>query len=223
MWWALGLDLRCENNFRELPGSCTVRSYAVQHLRQAHGLVSPAHIPCAHLSALSCKFSYGAGREDSQTTPAESTSKKASVGLIKALKQLPRQTRTRPVLARKVKERKEAAPETLNLTPQLKQKVLTTLTHAGIASLFGFGQKLPGIRISNRRQCLGPLDIAPAVWNTRYFQVGNASQPSKPLFSDMILGHCIPGKASTIHFVCPRSHDEYRFFSPARNVSKSES
>lgn len=122
------------------------------------------------------------------------------------------------MLSRKAKEAKVAEPRPTDLSSQTKREMLTSLTRSGIASLFGLKDGIQGINVSNRRQCVGPHEIAPSVWNSRYLQVGKLIQLSKALLVDMILGNCLQDTAGTVHFVCLGDYNQYACLSAVTNA-----
>lgn len=74
-------------------------------------------------------------------------------------------------------------PDIYTLTPDQQKKRLARLTHISLNSLLGLRKKYSGCQIQGRAQCPTLLEMAPAVWNARYFQVrSRIALASSPIY-----------------------------------------
>ncbi|KAJ4424466.1 hypothetical protein N0V82_000790 [Gnomoniopsis sp. IMI 355080] len=141
VWDALGIDLRREyNRFNELRGSRSLFPYSIQHNQNDSGLISPDQVLCAHLSALSCKFTF---KSKSSTTKAKSGATEIDTPKTVII---------------------------LKVLPDLQEQRLEHLTHTALHLFLGSKKRVSGIQTLKKRVSPTALEVAPAVWSSQYFQ-----------------------------------------------------
>lgn len=196
-WSALGLDIRREyNGFHDQPGSDTPYPYSIHHVRTNSSLVSPDRVPCAFLTTVSCNLSFEAKKTPAQEIQLRAGPKTNKTRIV-TLKLPPRKLRrfakrkprddernhlpkirpmksrltTLKVLPHELRRTAVENPGFYGLATGLQQERLQNLTHTALKSLLGLGKRFLGFRFLHRPECPTLLEIAPAVWNARYFQV----------------------------------------------------
>lgn len=184
-WKALGLDLRREyNRFHGLPGPNMPYPYSIQHVQQNSGLVAPDNVPCAYLSTVSCRLLFAADKNTVQKTPPRrkrivtlkiSSRKLRKFAKRKTLEGQGRVSRARRVTLKHHSPRPSKVtiyqPEIYTLMPDQQEKRLEGLTHISLNVLLGLRRKYSGCQVQGRAIFPTLMEMAPAVWNARYFQV----------------------------------------------------
>lgn len=188
VWDALGLDLRRDyNQFNEIRGSRSLYPYSVQHSQENSGLVAPDQVLCAYLSVLSCNFTF----KSKSTTKAKSRATKIDtprimsynfprIAAAKRRQNCSKAQSTAPTRKSKVVTLKVLPgelrrilelPEICNLPLDLQEQRLEHLTHTALHLFLGSRKRFPGFQILKKPESITALEVAPAVWSFRYFQV----------------------------------------------------
>lgn len=244
-WNVLGLEPRREfNSFCDLPDPAIPYSYSIQHIRPNSGLVAPDHVSCAYLSKLSCNLFFEIMGNMAQTIQKQALDqpKKVKTTTLRLPFRKPRRfTKRKPTddqhehqySGRRKRPRmlasntspprlQEAAvdePELYSLAPELQEIRLESLTHVALNSLFGLKKRFSGVRLTGRAKFPTLLDLTPAVWNARYFQVRD-EQLSQAALSNLLLGSCFPDTASTVHILGSGRSAQHELVDPPTKITK---
>lgn len=156
-WEALGLDIRREVNlFEGAPGFQAPFVYSVQHNRQHAALFTPEGIACGFLSTISSRLHFGTRR-------AYTIGKPSINSRIVTLNVPPHELQ-------RITGRPNQPSEFHDLPPGTQEERLTHLTHNALNLVIGLKKRPPGLRLLKPPQSPALLDLAPAVWNSVYFQ-----------------------------------------------------
>lgn len=130
--------------------------YSVQHTRQQSGLFTPQGVACGSLSVVSSSFHFGAQR----TYPAGTTNNDSRIVTL----------RVSPLALRRITGIQESS-NFCNLPSDVQAEELKHLTHNALNLIVGLKKKPTDVRLLKRSRSPTLLDLAPAVWNSTYFQV----------------------------------------------------
>lgn len=172
VWHDLGLELRLElDALRSNRTPSATSIYYIQHAQQHSGLFVPKGVPCGYFSELSCSFRYAA---TSSTAPE------------KAGESMPRSRSNTYYNFRKLTRTPPAEPGPVNivafwdLSYEVQAERVVYLTQNALNLMLGMRRRCLGIRFLKGTKPPALLEIAPAVWNARHFQVSNLTASTPP-------------------------------------------
>lgn len=247
-WVVLGLELRREFNiFCDLRDPAVPYTYSIQHTRPNSGLFAPDHVSCAYLSKLSCSLSFETMGNMAQALQKEALDQPKKVAIVtlrvpsRKLRKFAKRKLTDDQLERQYSDRRKRPkgvassillphlqgatvdePELYSLAAESQEKRLESLTNVALNSLFGLKKRFPGVRLTGRAKFPALLDLSPAVWNARYFQVW-VQQISQAALSNVLAGSGLSGTANTVHIVSFGRSPQHDLVSPPTEITKSGS
>lgn len=172
VWHDLGLELRLElDALRSNRTPSATSMYYIQHAQQHSGLFVPKGVPCGYFSELSCSFRYSAKTSSAPETAGES---------------IPRSRANTYYNLRKLARTPPTEPCSVNiatfwdLSHEVQAERVVYLTQNALNLMLGMRKRCLGIRFLRGTKPPALLEIAPAVWNARHFQVSKFDSFTSP-------------------------------------------
>lgn len=184
VWRDLGLELRLELNVLQNNRTPSLTSvYYIQHVQQHSGLFVPQDVSCGYLSELSCSFRYAAGTSRAPGNVEESVPRS----------RMHTRYDFRNLAATPSEPRSVHPAAFWGLPPELQADRVVHLTHNALNLMLGMRRRYRGIWCLRGTKPPALLELAPAVWNAQYFQVGKCDSSSfwglTRKFRMLLLGH----------------------------------